>query len=86
MSQLSSRSTERAPSRELTERRLKTYTFLCVRTDGGIPAMELSLWADETAAHIRAEQLLAEHGTCSAVEIWDDEALCASISRQSTGL
>ena len=75
---------ERSASRELTERRLKTYTFLCVRTDGGIPAMELSLWADESAARFRAEQLLVEHATCSAVEIWDDDALRASVSRQAS--
>lgn len=68
--------------RDLTERRLKTYTFLCVRSDGAIPAMELSLWVDETAARKRAGELLKEHGTASAVEIWDEEALCASVTRQ----
>ena len=85
MPHISSISTEKSPSRGLTERRLKTYTFLCVRSDGAIPVMELSLWVDEAAARARADQLLHEHRTCSAVEIWDDDALCASVARQPPG-
>ncbi len=43
--------------------------------------MELSVLIDEAAARVRASQLLREHGTACAVEIWDDDALCASVSR-----
>ncbi len=60
---------------------LKTFTFLCVRADGGVPAMELSLWPDEVSAQTRAEQLLEEHTTCEAVEIWDEDALFSQVSR-----
>ena len=64
---------------------MKTFTFLCVRADGGIPAMELSLWPDEDAARTRADQLLIEHTSCNAVEIWDDDALYAQVSRAGGG-
>lgn len=62
-------------------RNMKTFTFLCVRADGGVPAMELSLWPDEDAARHRADQLLTEHTSCDAVEIWDDDALYAQVNR-----
>jgi hypothetical protein len=60
---------------------MKTFTFLCVRADGAIPAMELSLWPDEAAATARADQLLAEHASCQAVEIWNYEALYTRVAR-----
>jgi hypothetical protein len=60
---------------------MKTFTFLCVRPDGAIPAMELSLWPDEEAARSRASELLEEHASSHAVEIWNDDALFESIAR-----
>jgi len=60
---------------------MKTFTFLCVRADGAVPAMELSLWPDEDAARLRADQLLVEHASCEAVEIWDDDALYTQVNR-----
>ncbi|MBS0408309.1 MAG: hypothetical protein JSR86_00230 [Proteobacteria bacterium] len=60
---------------------MKTFTFLCVRPDGAIPAMELSLLPDEDAARSRASELLAEHASSHAVEIWNDDALFESVAR-----
>ncbi len=62
---------------------LKVFTFLCVRSDGSVPAMELSLWPDEVAAQERAEALLVEHRTCNAVEVWDEDVLFASVTQTS---
>ncbi len=48
-----------------------------------MPSMELSDWANATAAQARASQLLAEHVSCAMVEVWDDAQLCLSLRRDA---
>jgi len=62
---------------------MTTFTFLCVRPDGGVPSMELSDWPDVMAARTRAAQLLSEHSSCAVVEVWDDAELRLSLPRDS---
>jgi hypothetical protein len=59
---------------------MKTYTFLCVRSDGTRPALEVASVDDDDSARNVAVEILNAHSTCDFVEVWDDEQLLFVVS------
>ena len=49
-----------------------TYTFLAVRADGRVPAVELRACQSDREALQQAAAWLKEHGSCQTVEVWRD--------------
>lgn len=46
------------------------YTFLCIRTDGSIPAIDIQTCRDEADARRRLPVLFREHVSAEIIEIW----------------
>ena len=50
-------------------------TFLCVRSDGAIPAIDLRNFDDRRTACDHAGRLLLQHPSCDRVEAWQGDNL-----------
>jgi hypothetical protein len=59
------------------------FTFVCVRSDGSRPTLDVAPAVDHKAARQLAREILARHSTCDIVEVWDDEQLLFVISAQT---
>ncbi len=57
------------------------YTLLAVRADGVAPVVDLLADAPLDAVQARARALLAEHASCSSVEVWRDGCLLERFDR-----
>jgi hypothetical protein len=51
----------------------QTYTFVALTTDGRSPFLDVRVFdaGEDLAAHAR--KLLAEHRSCSRIEVWDGQ-------------
>lgn len=49
---------------------MQAYTFLCIRRDGSIPAIDIQALANTSDALSRVPQLFDEHASCDIIEIW----------------
>lgn len=49
---------------------MEDYTFLCIRTDGSIPAIDIQACRDEAEARGRLPVLFREHVSAEVIEIW----------------
>lgn len=58
------------------------YTFLGVRGDGRVPAVEVRACSDDGEALRQAAGWLADHSSCQTVEVWRDGEL---IGRRTLG-
>jgi hypothetical protein len=57
------------------------YTLLAVRADGVAPVVDLFEDAPMEAVAARARAMLAEHASCSSVEVWRDGCLLERFDR-----
>lgn len=55
------------------------FTFLGVRADGAVPAMDLAWAPDQDEALARARAFLIDHPSCEVVEVWRDGRLQAKV-------
>jgi hypothetical protein len=56
-------------------------TLLCVRPDGVSPVVDLIPWTDLETLRVRAQRMLAEHGSAYAVELWRDGVMVDRVVR-----
>lgn len=59
------------------------FTFLGVRADGAVPAMDMAWAPDDNKALIQARWFLAQHPSCAVVEVWRDGRLQAKVGPES---
>lgn len=50
---------------------MEEYTFLCIRADGSIPAIDIQACRSEDEAMRRVPALFREHRSCSRIEVWN---------------
>ena len=58
-------------------------TFLCVRSNGSVPSMEVHGCESDADAHRMADALLAEHSSCDVVEVWNGDRWLFSVGATS---
>jgi hypothetical protein len=58
------------------------YTFDCRRSDGSAICLEARELSTDERARAWAGRLLAEHESCSQIEIFDDERFVGTIVRR----
>jgi hypothetical protein len=49
---------------------MQVFTFFCVESDGSVPRFDVTPCADDSAARVRAFELLDMHHRCDFVEVW----------------
>jgi hypothetical protein len=49
---------------------VEEYTFLCIRPDGSIPAIDIQAFPAEADALRRLPLLFREHSSCQKIEVW----------------
>jgi hypothetical protein len=75
------RATHRLVNSAAIEDANQCFTLLGVRPDGVASVVDLVAAADLTTARRQATALLAEHRSCSLVEVWRGGALVEQLSR-----
>jgi hypothetical protein len=49
---------------------MQDYTYLCIRPDGSIPAIDIQSCGNEYDAMDRVPALFREHESCAVIEVW----------------
>jgi len=49
---------------------MQDFTFLCIRPDGSIPAIDVQTCRDEAEALNRLTDLFREHRSAEVIEVW----------------
>lgn len=49
---------------------MEDYTFLCIRPDGSIPAIDIRACPSEAEALRRLAELFDEHHSAETIEVW----------------
>lgn len=62
---------------------MQPFTFLCIRPDGSIPAIDIQSCTDEHDALNRLPALFREHGSCETIEVWTGSRRVIEAERQA---
>ena len=52
---------------------MEDYTFLCIRPDGSIPAIDVQSCRDEAEMLRRLAALFREHDSAAVIEVWSGQ-------------
>jgi hypothetical protein len=62
---------------------MQNYTYLCIRPDGSIPAIDIQACGDECEAMDRVPALFREHRSCDLIEVWTGARRVAEEKREA---
>jgi hypothetical protein len=60
---------------------VEEYTFLCIRPDGSIPAIDIQAFPAEADALRRLPVLFREHESCEVIEVWTRSRRLVEVQR-----